>query len=147
MTISVKKSKYFNDFDGEEYLIDLDRKMEEYEKNDLICFVNPFLELPLRLNIAINTAGKIKFRSWEWVPNKSANTYLHTFKKPEEFTATEQQIETVNGLWSGRIKFDGLKIAVGATVQEIAPINVESEEEKLNKKIFLNLSSGRNNNE
>lgn len=123
-------------FEGEQYIIDLDRRMEEYETGDLICFVNPFFGYPIRLNVAISANGALKFRSWEL--SEDCNTYLHTYKTRETFNATPEQIATVNGLFSGRIRFEGLKIAVGATVQKICPIDVEKEEKLTGKRLFLN---------
>jgi hypothetical protein len=53
------------------------------------------------------------------------------------FVPTAEQIDTVNGLFSGRIKFEGLKIAVGGTVQRICPIDLQREEKLTGKKIYL----------
>ena len=134
MEISVKH-KFNSYFDSDEYLIDLDRKFEGYERGDLICFLTPFYPMPLQLNIAIRVNGDIIFRSWDWV--KGCNNYLHTYQKPNEFTATPEQIDTINGLVSGRIKFEGLKIAVGKTVLDLAPLDKEEEEQRCGHKIYL----------
>lgn len=135
MKISVKK-EWMSIFEGEEYVIDLGRKFGGYQKGDLICHIQPWLQMPLELEIAIRTDGNMIFRSWSF--SDRGNNYLHTTEIPEKFTATPEQIDTVNGLWSGRIKFEGLKLAVGATMQKICPINVHKEEELEGKKIFLN---------
>lgn len=125
------------EFEGGQYIIDLDRSFTEgYERGDLICFIRPFIGVPLTLNIAIRKNGNVIFRSWEWKLG-GYNPYLHTNEKPENFTATEEQCYTVNGLFSGRIKFEGLKLPIGATVQEICPIDVEKEERRINHKIYL----------
>lgn len=102
--------------------------------------------MPLRLTIAIRADGSIAFRSWEFI-KKSPNGYLHTYeysvKQCEEnkfftpFIPTPEQIDTVNGLFSGRIKFDGLKLAVGGSVQDICPIDVRCEEKLIGQKIYL----------
>ena len=46
-------------------------------------------------------------------------------------------IDTVSGLFSERILYEGLHIPIGATVQEICPINIKREEELIGKKIYL----------
>lgn len=147
MKIKVVKDPYScNCFDGEEYTVDLDRKMDEYTPGDLICYVSPFgYSLPLELRISIRADGSIAFRSWAFT--QTANPYLHTTEKSAEalkgdlfsqpFTPTAEQIDTVNGLFSGRIKFEGLKLAVGATVQRICPIDVKREEDLVGHKIYL----------
>ena len=53
------------------------------------------------------------------------------------FTPTEAQADTVNGLFSGRIKFEGLKLAVGSTLQRICPIDLQREEKLIGEKIYL----------
>lgn len=125
-------------FEGNQYVVDTDRKFDGYNAGDLICCICPFFGIPLTLDIAIRTDGSIAFRSWGW--GGKGNDYLHTHEKADSFTATEEQINTVNGLWSGRICFEGLYLAVGATVQKICPIDVKKEEALLGKKIYLNRS-------
>lgn len=128
-------------FDGDQYVIDTDRTFGGYKQGDLICHCYPFFDIPLKLELSIRTNGDLSFRSWKWDDKQINNRYLHTFEKPKNFTPTAEQCDTVSGLWSGRIKFEGLKIAVGATVQDICHVNVAREEQLLNKKIYLNFSS------
>lgn len=123
---------------NEDYTVELDRKMDEYVPGDLICYTCPFFGMPLVLEIAIRADGSIGFRSWSWDTSRG-NAYLHTSETADKnsffcFKPTEQQIDTVNGLFSGRIKWDGLKLAPGATLQAICPINVEREEQLIEKK-------------
>lgn len=122
-----------------DYTIDTNRKFGGYQSEDLICFVHPFFGVPLRLEIAIRTNGDIIFRSWTWA--RFGNSYLHTNEKRLNsccsFVPTQAQIDTVNGLFSGRIKFEELKLAVGASVQKICPINIQREEELTGEKIYL----------
>lgn len=133
-------------FDGDEYTVDLDRRMDPYTPGDLICYVFPFFSsIPLRLEIAIRADGSLSFRSWSF--SAGGSHYLHTYELPASacqnnaysphFTATSEQIDTVNGLFSGRIRFEGLKLAVGATVQDICPIDVQREEELVGHRIYL----------
>lgn len=129
------KSRY-QTFQGDQYIIDLDRESDPYEVGDLSCFVDPFSGYPIRLYVAISVNGALKFGGWEFL--EGGNTYLHTYETPDKFKATQEQIDTVNGLFSGRIRFEGLKIAVGATVQSVCPIDVEKEEKLTGEKIFLN---------
>lgn len=110
------------------YTIDVDRKFGGYQADNLICYINPFFGIPLKLEIAIRIDGSIVFRSLTWT---QGNGYLHTHEKPvgketlSPFIPTQEQIDTVNGLFSGRIKFEGLALPVGATVQKICPIDVK----------------------
>ena len=134
-------------FNDDQYVVDLHRKFEGYEPGDLICGCTPFVGLPLRLEIAIRKNGELVFRKWEWV--QFENYYFHTteiseneYKEigkeyPKPFIPTNEQIDTVNGLFSGRITFDGLKLAPGASLQKICPVNVKREEELIGKKIYL----------
>ena len=128
-----------NDFEGESYTVDTERPYDGqengepiFQKGDIICSVAPFFGVPLVLGVAIRNDGKLIFRSWMW---GNGNHYLHTSEK--DIIPTEEQIDTVSGLFSGRIKFEGIKIAVGASVQKICPIDLKKEEEKVNRKIYL----------
>ena len=133
-------------FCGEEYTVDTSRKFGGYEPGDLICHIWPFFGVPLRLEIAIRVDGSLIFRSWEW--NMDRNSYLHTHELPPEkcnkdrlfpkpFTATDAQRETVSGLFSGRITFEGLHLAPGASLQDVCPIDLAAEEARCGKKIYL----------
>lgn len=134
--ISIKNSRpYSSNFEGAEYVIDTERRFGGYEKGDLICYTSPFFGIPLTLEIAIRIDGSLVFRKWQW--SDGENHYLHTHEKPDSFTATVEQCDTVNGLFSGRIKFEGLKLIVGATVQHICPIDIEREEELVGKKLYV----------
>ena len=130
--------KYIGDF-----TVDTDRKFEGYEAGDITCCVQPFFGIPLTLFIAIRRDGRIIFRQWKF--SEVGNSYLHIdggdfainqYKKMYGDTTPEQK-DTVNGLFSGRIKFEGLKLTVGATLQTLCPIDVKREEELTNSKIFL----------
>lgn len=135
-----------DDYQGD-YTVDLYRRFEGYEHGDLICFASPWAlsGVPLELEIAIRRDGSLIFRSWEWGGNR--NNYLHTREKRAEdienqferpFIPTQAQIDTVNGLFSGRILFDGcLHLAPGASLQKICPIDVAAEEARVGKKIYL----------
>lgn len=133
MVITIKKDS-FSHFDTDEYVVDLSRKFEGYQKGDMVCEVYPF-SMPLRLIFAIRVDGSFVFRSWSFT-DRRPNHYIHTSENPERFTATQEQIDTVNGLFSGRIRFEGLKLPVGATVQEICPIDLEREEKLTGKRIY-----------
>ena len=135
MVIGIKK-EWSSCFNGDEYLVDLDRKFEGYKEGDLICYCAPFFGIPLVLDIAIRRDGSLIFRGWTWTQERG-NSYLHTDEKPGIFYSTQEQKETVAGLFSGRIRFEGLKLAVGATVQKVCPIDVKAEEERVGEKIYL----------
>lgn len=135
--ISVKK-EWLSNFEEEEYIIDLHREFGGYKKGDLIICGMPFDctgRFPLRLELAIRTDGSLVFRSWDF--STPANGYFHTGETPETFAATKEQIETVSGLFSGRIRFEGLRLAIGATVLKVCPVNIVVEETKTGEKIYL----------
>lgn len=123
-------------FEGEQYIIDLDREFECSGEGSLIIFGFPFWSIPLKLEIAISKDGTLKFRKWEWDTAHTTNQYFHTHAISDSFSATPEQIDTVNGLFSGRITFEGLKIPIGATIQGVCPINKEREEQLIGKKIY-----------
>lgn len=139
MKIAIKKSQYGGDiFEGDEYIVDLDRKFEKYKEGDLICQIAPWSpKMPLTLEIAIRADGSIAFRGWEF--NAGGNMYLHTYENSpfSDFAPTQEQIDTVSGLWSGRIKYEGLRLSVGASLQTICPINAGKEEQAIGEKIYL----------
>lgn len=123
---------------NESYTVDLNRKDEiMYVPGGMICMIAPWAcsGIPLVLDICICPDGGILHRGWDWSGN--ANQYLHTSDKKAEIRVTEEMINTVNGLFSGRILFEGLKIPVGGTVQGICPIDCEREEKRTGKKIYL----------
>ena len=132
----------FDCFDGDEYVIDLDRKFEGYYRGDLICTVSPFSRIPLTLEIAIRNNGPLIFREWRF--EKTVNPYLHTREKASKknmfdiiFIPTQMQVDAVNGLFSGRIKFEGLRLSPGGTLQAICPIDVKYEEFLNKQRIYL----------
>lgn len=123
----------FQDRNEHPIRVDLNKKFEGYQPGDLIIGGFPFHYLPLELELAIRVDGSIVFRKWNW--RNGCGQYFHTDEK--ELKATPQQIETVSGLWSGRIDYMGIKIAIGGTIQEICPIDVENEEKLKGEKIYL----------
>lgn len=128
-------------FGGGEYTLDTSRQFEGYQPNDLICFCCPFFDIPLRLEIAIRDDGSLAFRGWDW--SGRGNSYLHTAKIPAPGTAVNPgfapsaaQVDTVAGLFSGRIRFEGLRLAPGKTLQAICPIDLAAEEARCGKTIY-----------
>lgn len=120
------------------YEVDLERKDEcLYTRGGMICSVSPWGSkgMPLVLSLCICPDGGILHRGWSW--GGSLNPYLQTSDNPEDINITEEMKDTVSGLFSGRITVDGLKIAVGNTVQKIAPVNLKKEEELTGEKIYL----------
>jgi len=138
-TITIKETYGIKSL-NREYTVDLDRQFGGYEKGDLICSIAPFHDVPLTLEIAIRIDGSIIFRSWKF--NAGGNRYLHTNEEAGQFgiptlRPTEAQIDTVNGLFSGRIKWEGLRLTPGKSLQDLCPINLEREEQLTGKKIYL----------
>ena len=139
MKITVHK-----DFIGNDVTIDTDRRDKDVcgPQGSMECVVHPVFGLPLELEILITPDGKIIHRGYEWGNSGGkGNTYLHVAEHSEliwgKVTPTPEMAETLAGLFSGRIKIDGIKIAVGASPQKICPIALEEEEKRINKTIFL----------
>lgn len=136
MAIILIKHRDGSHFDKDFYEIDTNRKPDsKYEQGDIICDINPFFDIPLKLEIAIRRDGTIIFRKWYW--NMSFNGYLHFIGNDIDGKPTPEQIDTVNGLFSKRIKFEGLSLIPGASLQDICPINIAEEERKIGEKIYL----------
>lgn len=136
--ISVKNGLGVRGFEGNEYVVDLWRKFEGYEPGDIIIQGNPFGtndKLPLELCIAIRKDGSLIFRSWKFKP---VNGYFHVDNICNNIIPTDQQIDTVAGLYSGRINYEGLELSLGKTLLQLCPFEVREEEKRINKKIFLN---------
>src|SRR5690554_2362809 len=99
-----------NEIWNKDYALDLSPRKIKYVPGTLICYVCPFIGIPLRLEIGICPDGSVAHRGWEWSSN--GNHYLQTREKPEDecleyekpFVSTQRQRETVAGLFSGRIK-------------------------------------------
>lgn len=125
------------DFSGEKYTVNLNEKDETiYTEGGMICRISPWATIiPLVLDICICPDGDILHRGWEW---GKANFYLHTDDDPKFVFVTEEMTNTVSGLFSGRIEYKGLNLAIGKSVQEICPINIAKEEELIGRKIYLN---------
>jgi hypothetical protein len=94
--------------------------------------------LDVTLHVAIGTNGNIKY-VWSF-DRKRANNYLHLDEDYAEYNqkvaVTDKMMETIEGLFSGRIKIDGLRISVGATAQ-LRRLNLEEEEKRCGQSIYL----------
>ena len=120
--------------DETEYTVDTRRKFEGYKSGDIICGITPFFGIPLQLEIAIRDTGELIFRSWNWI--KGENGYLHLISYSGD-QPTQNQFDTVAGLFSNRIPFEGLELPPGSTLQKLCPIDIEAEEKRIGKKIYL----------
>lgn len=139
-------------FDGEQYIVDLGRRSEERQDGDIDCSMMPFFGLNLALEVAIRRDGSIAFRKWD-MSGKHLFYGLETSALNEEDAReknkshgspvckatipTPEQIDTVNGLWSERIRFEGLKLYAGSSLQRICPIDVKREEQLTGRRIYL----------
>lgn len=135
-------------FEGDEYVIDFHRKREgDFDRGSIRCFVAPWSnDGPLfTLKFDIRRDGSMQFFTWEY-SNTEANNYLHADwdaqydHKNGRLVATPAQKETVLGLWSGRLRFEGLNLPVGRTLMEVAGLLREdfaAEEARCGHKILL----------
>ena len=129
---------------GEKHEVDLDSKSKQvYVKGSLLCSFAPFIieGIPLVLNMGITPQGEILNRGCNWKGN--ASHYLEISRDISAdiinaCEATPKMKETVEGLFSGRIKYMNFSVSVGKTVQRaVGGISLEDEEKRLGKKIFL----------
>ena len=127
---------------GKRYEIDLGKRMVDYDgQGSIKCTVAPFIGIPLTLEFAILKDGGIAFRHWAW--NGGGNHYVHTSatNDPQDrwnyVDPTPEQIDTVNGMFSGRILVEGLKLAPGKSLQQVCPVDIEAEEKRANKKLYI----------
>lgn len=118
------------------------------DMNRIPCFCGPFHGIPLQLQLFIMSDGSLKFRSWTWKGHDPLynNCYLHVDEDEltywgikKEFHPTQAQKETVAGLISGRITWEGLKLAPGHTLQKVVGglslEDIEAEEGRIGKKM------------
>lgn len=134
MIISVKH-QLGSPFDAEEYCLDLSRRFGGYEEGDLIIRGTPLVPMPLELELGIRRDGHLIFRGWHW--REGTNPYFQVPNFQRDLQPTDAQRNTVAGLFSGRIQFEGLTIAIGGTTQIICPIDRAREEARLGRTIFL----------
>lgn len=121
---------------GQWFEIDLTRISEKpYEKGSLIIYGTPFWGIPLELELGITPAGEILFRHWKFVDYLS--NYFQTDCEEVDVNVTPEMQATLSGLFSKRITFEGIKIAIGATPQKICPLDLTGEEIRSGKKIYL----------
>ncbi len=149
MIISVKKEKFSSPFVQDEYLVNLSRDRERLSSDDLVISGCPFGNaLPLELSIAVKSDGTLAFRQWKFV--KASNIYFHTRQRLAGLDdtpvglgikPTQEQIDTITGLWSERILFEGLKIPIGETIWTLCPIDTVSESKKLGKPVTFSRST------
>lgn len=137
--ISIKKSLTISDFEGDEYIVNLDRHFEGYEEGDILIYGNPFgtlQKLPLQLNVAIRKDGTIIFRSWTFRADVLVRGYFHVDNICKNIVPTDDQINTVAGLFSGRLNYEGLRLSPGKSLLQLCPFDPKNEEKKLIKKYF-----------
>ena len=109
-------------FEEEQYVIDVNRPIEGKESGDLVCYCTPF-RAPLRLEFAIRADGSLSFRSWRFVEPNKLNPNLHTDEYSvaeagsKGFVPTDAQLHAINELRIGRLRFEGLRLTVGSTLQ------------------------------
>ena len=135
-------------FEGDEYVIDFGREREgEIDTGAIRCTIAPWSTQSylMTLTIDIRRDGSMQFISWEYA-NMEAVYYLQAAwltrrdHKEGRLVATTAQKETVLGLVSGRLRFEGMKLPVGKTVMEVAGLSVEdfaAEEARCGRKIVL----------
>jgi len=132
--------------------VDITRRADDgyaEDMNRIPCFIDPFHGIPLQLQIFIMSDGSLKFRAWEWKCKDPLynNGYLHVNEDEltnyghKEFHPTPAQKETVLGLLSRRITWEGLNLSPGATLQkavgDLTAEDIAAEENKAGKRMVF----------
>ena len=133
--------------------VDVTRRMDPgyaEDMNHIPCFCEPFHGIPLQLQIFIMSDGSLKFRSWTWKGHDPLynNCYLHVDEDEltcwgikKDFHPTQAQKETVAGLISGRITWEGLRLAPGHTLQKavgwLTNEDIVEEEKRAEKTMYF----------
>lgn len=157
-------------FEGGEYTLDLTRRPEREKPDCIQMWGCPFAEIgiPFILGLSIDSNGKILFRGWEYhfreVGSITAKIYMAEEErisvcgkyflptKPFEkycfdtFQPTKEQAETIAGLFSGRIRWEGLRILIGGKLQQLCPIDIEAEAKRWHKKAKIRSSFPKGTN-
>lgn len=126
-------------FDGDDYEIDPNRKADAIPQRSIFLYGCPFAEMgfPVVLRLAIAPDGTILFNGWDFCGGGCLYFHAEKWSLPNYLRdkPTENQAETIAGLFSGRIKWDGLRLLIGATLQEICPIDLDAEAARWNKEV------------
>lgn len=122
-------------FSGREYIINPQRPAEPYTPLSLMIYGNPFANIGLGvlLGLAIHTDGTILFRGWELNQHATSPYFYPTKDCPQSMQLTQKQKDTVAGLFSGRILFEGLRLLIGSQIQQLCPVNIEAEARRFHK--------------
>ncbi len=129
-----------------EYTVDTERRPDPGRTRDAIpCLCQPFHGIPLTLKLNIEPSGVLLFHSWEW--NDGGTSYLHTrIIEPEywdyrpHFQATPQQRETVAGLLSRRLTWEGLPLHPGLSLERavaLSEADIAAEEKRQGRKMYF----------
>lgn len=123
-------------FTGMEYEFDMLRPPQPYQYGSIVLCGSPFTRMGLytMLTLAIQPDGSIVFRGWKEVQYLASEYFGLGAYYSEAFTPTQNQRDTMDGLFSGRIRWEGLRILIGMMPQKICPINIEAEEKRWGKK-------------
>ena len=120
------------------YEVDFGRTERPRESGELTMVNTPFFGVKIELCLSIRPNGDIKFNRWRFVDYE--NQYLHVVHGTEnDVKPTAAMQESLSGLLSGRLNFEGIHLPVGGTPQDICNIDISKEEKLTGKKIYLNI--------
>ncbi len=126
-------------FDGDDYEINPNRKADVIPKGCIFLYGCPFAEMgfPVVLRIAISPDGTILFNGWDFCGSGCLYFHVEKWSLPYYLRQkpTKKQAETISGLFSGRIKWEGIRLLIGMTPQEVCPIDIEAEAARWGKKV------------
>lgn len=139
INIRIKSDEENRPFTEMEYEFDMTRPVEPYQPVSIVLCGCPFARMGLytMLTLAIQPDGSIAFRGWKEEKYCIAEYFSLGAFYSEAFSPTQSQRDTMAGLFSGRIRWEGLRILIGMMPQKICPIDIEAEEKRLGKKAII----------
>ena len=136
--IKVRRNE-LDPFEADEYEIDLDYMNFNRDMRGCIrAQCAPIFGLPITLNVDICPDGHVEVCNWCFDGN--TNRYLHVSSIWKDVKPTEAQRETVLGIFSGRVRVEGLKLAVGKSLQDLCDItaaDLQAESNRVGSQILL----------
>lgn len=139
INVKIKSDEKDRPFTEMEYEFDMTRPAEPRNPESIVLSGSPFTKMGLNtlLTLAIQPDGSIAFRGWKEEKYCVAEYFSLDAIYSESFSPTQKQRDTMAGLFSGRIRWEGLRILIGMMPQKICPINIKAEEKRWGRKATI----------
>lgn len=139
IVIEIKSSDMGKPFVENKYKFDITRPVEPRQTGSIIICGSPFARMGLytMLTLAIQPDGSIVFQGWKEVKYGVSEYFTLGAYYSDAFSPTQNQRDTMDGLFSGRVRWEGLHILIGMMPQKICPINIKAEEKRWGRKATI----------